>query len=337
MGEGDLQQEYGIAMELLKSGEYADALVLLNGIAEERPNSKHVMYSRALCLVALGRVGEARLLRDELARQKGSGAREFTAKLDVKLREKLGELEKAAHKGLKRTASSVSSMSEARVSRSVVALIVVLIVVAAIVGAVVFHIRQQSAGFNPAGFMGNDSETPFTGTGPDPYVEVVTFYPLGKETHSRFAVFFSPPEGEAPKASTDNKEDCVGAPAVSDWQNVKAKAMKALAMSRNDDETLGGVPRHDLVCTVAIPRAGMPLSGKLAEKDIVTFTSGDAKDLASAVKACGEPMHKETWTREGACLGLSGETCWWGRVGLAADASGEISHVLVRAYPGDRR
>jgi hypothetical protein len=124
---------------------------------------------------------------------------------------------------------------------------------------------------------------------------------------------------------------------VSDWQNVKAKAMKALALSRNDDETLGGVPRHDLMCTVAIPRAGMPLSGKLAEKDIVTFTSGDAKDLVSVAKACGEPTHTETWTREGACLGLSGETYWWGRVGLATDASGEISHVLVRAYPGDKR
>jgi hypothetical protein len=32
-----------------------------------------------------------------------------------------------------------------------------------------------------------------------------------------------------------------------------------------------------------------------------------------------------------------GETYWWGRVGLATDASGETSHVLVRAYPGDKR
>jgi sorbitol-specific phosphotransferase system component IIA len=118
---------------------------------------------------------------------------------------------------------------------------------------------------------------------------------------------------------------------------VKVKAMKALALSRNDDETLGEVPRRDLVCTVVIPRSGTPLSGKLADKDIVTFTSGAAKDLASVIKACGEPAHTETWTREGACLGLSGETYWWGRVGLAADASGEISHVLIRAYPGDKR
>jgi thioredoxin-like negative regulator of GroEL len=70
MGEEDLHHEYTIAVELYKSGEYTDALALMERISEVRPSSRHVMYTRALCLVALGRVGEARAVRDRLSGDK---------------------------------------------------------------------------------------------------------------------------------------------------------------------------------------------------------------------------------------------------------------------------
>jgi len=338
MGEGDLQHEYQIAMELLEDGEYADALALLNRIAKERPKSKHVMYSRALCLVALGRVGEARALRDQLAGIKGGVARELTAKLDARLQKKMGELEKAAHKGQVRSASSTSGISEPRTLRSILSIVFILLVVLAVVaGAVVFYIQQESTTSNIGVRTLNDSLLPFSGTAPDQYVEVATFYPAGKETRYRLAVFYSPPDEKASAAAADAKVDCIAAPVARDWESLKVKLMKALDMSRSSDEVLKRVPRSNLVCTVVLPRVGTPLSGKLAGKETETFTPGDAKDIAAVLKACGEPDHKETWTHMGACVGLSGETVWWGRIGLGLDAAGEISHVLVRAYPGDKK
>ena len=50
---------YYQATQCLNGGDYANALALFDQIEAERPNSKHVMYSRALCLIPLGRISEA--------------------------------------------------------------------------------------------------------------------------------------------------------------------------------------------------------------------------------------------------------------------------------------
>ena len=333
----NLHHEYEIAMDLYKDGDYADALALLNRIAHECPDSKHVMYGRGLCLIALGRVGEAQAIRDRLVGHKEKVARQLLAKLDAKLHEKLHKMEKARHKAQGRSRSSVSSISEPRSSRSTVA-VIILAIVAALAGALVIHMRYERTPSEEGIPEIDESETPFAGTDPDQYVEAATFLPTGsRETAFRFAVFLSPPTREVSDAPTDTLEDCAGGPAVAGWETVKAKIKKALGMSDTSDEMLKGVPRNKLVCTAVLPRSDIALSGKLEGKRVETFAPGSVKDLDSVIKACGKPERTEVWTQSGPSAGLTGDIQWWGRLGLAADATGQISHVLLQAYPGDRR
>jgi len=337
MVKEDLHHEYEIAMDLYEDGDYADALALLNRIAHECPDSKHVMYGRGLCLIALGRVVEAQAIRDRLVGHKEKVARQLLAKLDAKLHEKLNEMEKAARKARGRSRSSVSSISDPRSSRSTVA-VIILAIVAALAGALVIHMRYERTTSEESIPEIQESETPFAGTDPDQYVEAATFLPTGsRETAFRFAVFLSPPTRDVSNAPTDAQEDCAGGPAVVDWTTVKTKIKKALGMSNSSDEMLKGVPRNKLVCTVVLPRSDIALTGRLEGKSVETFAPGSAKDLASVIKACGKPERTEVWTQSGPSAGIAGEIRWWGRLGLAADATGQISHVLLQAYPGDKR
>ncbi len=337
MVKEDLHHEYEIAMDLYKDGDYADALALFNRIAHECPDSKHVMYGRGLCLVALERVVEAQAIRDRLAGHKEKVARQLLAKLDAKLREKLHEMERAGHKAESRSRSSVSSISKPRASRSTVA-VIILAVVAALAATLVIYMRYESTTSEESLSEIRESETPFAGTDPDQYVEAATFLPTGsRETTFRFVVFLSPPTRDMSNAPTDAQEDCVGGPAVGDWTTMKAKIKKALGMSNSSDEMLKGVPRNKLVCTVVLPRSDIALSGKLDGKHVETFAPGSMKDLAAVIQACGKPERTEVWTQSGLSAGITGEIQWWGRLGLTADATGQISHVLLQAYPGDKR
>ncbi len=339
MAEEDLHREYEIAVELYKDGEHTEALALLNRIAQERPESKHVMYTRGLCFIALGRIGEARAVRDQLS-GKGSSARSLTTKLDAKLREKLGEMEKAAHRGQGRSNSSVSALSDVHSSRSKLTtylmVLVVLVVLVAVGGGVAAYLSKHRVPAEQDAAAEN-LEAPFAGAGADEYVEAVVFYPTGTELTYKFAVFLSTPAGEVSNTSTDSKEDCVGGPVAANWAEVKPRMKKALSMSNSSDEMLKGTPRNKLVATIVLPQGGTPPSGILAGRDIETFSPGAVKDIESVVKSCGEPDRKETWSLRGSSVGLTGEVRWWGRIGLAVDGSGAISHLLLRAYPGDIR
>lgn len=336
MGEEDLHHEYNIAVELYKSGEYADALKLLERIAEVRSGSKHVMYTRSLCLIGLGRIGEARAIRDQLSGDKGGTAQKFTKNLDAKLREKQNALEKASQKTSTRRLSSISSISSAQPYRSVVMIAASLMVITVvIVGCILaFRAHGRSAAQADAAV---EKPQPFTGSGPDQYVEAPLFLPTGKDTSYRFAVFLAPAPKDLSNASTTAKEDSVAGPVVSDWGTAKDKIRKALSMSNGTDEPLNDVPRDTLLATAVMPRTGVPLSGRLANKGVEAFAPGSATDLKSVIDACGKPDRTEVWSGLGSCVGLAGEVQWWGRVGLAADGDGKISHVLLQAYPGDER
>jgi hypothetical protein len=337
MDEEELHREYEIAVELYKDGEYANALVLLNRIAKERPDSKHVMYTRGLCFIGLGRIGEARVVRDQLS-GRGSSARQLTAKLDAKLHNKIDELEKESQKGSNGTKSSLSAISEARSPHSLLMFAIILIVVVAL-GAVGFyvyakHIRPMSGA---DAVVAMDPEVPFTGVTPDEYMECATFFPIERDVSFQFAVALAPSPESLSNESTDVQDDCVGNAIVSGWPELKPKMKKALAMSHSSDEMLKGAARNTLVATIVLPRAGQQLSGMLSGKNIETFTSTASTNVADVVKSCGEPKRKETWSGLGACVGLLGEVQWWGRIGLAAGADGQITHVLLQAYPGDIR
>ena len=336
MGEEDLHHEYTIAVELYKGGDYENALRLMERIAEVRPGSKHVMYTRALCLIALGRIGEARAIRDQLSGDKGGTAKKFTKNLDAKLREKQNELEKTAQRTSSKRISSISSISSAQPYRSFAAIAIGVVVIAAVLIGGILAFRARGASDAQASAMIEEA-TPFTGNGPDQYVEAPLFLPSGRDASYRFAIFLAPAPKDLSNTPANAREDSVAGPAVSDWAAASVKLRKALGMSNGTDEPLNDMPRDTLLATAVMPRAGIPLSGKLANKSVETFAPGNAKDVKSVIDACGKPERSETWSGLGSCVGLTGEVQWWGRVGLAADAEGKISHVLLQAYPGDER
>jgi hypothetical protein len=342
MAEEDLHHEYEIALELIKDGGYQEALPLLNKIAAERPDSKHVMYARGVCVAALGRIEEACAIRDQLSGHHGSVARQLTKKLDEKIQEKLQERERDARGVQRRAPSEQTDEPGPRPSRSLFPMFVVLILAGA--GAVVIavfianerHHRQSARGVTSVQQAGSLPQ-PALGSGPDAYLESVTFFPSDSERPFRYAVFMSQPQGEVSNITSDAKDDCVGSLIVPDWPTLKAKAKKALVMSNSSAEELAGTPRNKLVCTVMLPVTGTPLSGQLEGRSLETFNPGAVKDLQAIMASCGSPEHTEMWTQRAKCLALDGKTYWWGRIGLAADADGAITHVLLRAYPGDKR
>jgi thioredoxin-like negative regulator of GroEL len=60
MNNDEAKEIYSDGVQKMESGEYAEALVLFDQLEAERPNSKHVAYHRAQCLIRLKRPEEAR-------------------------------------------------------------------------------------------------------------------------------------------------------------------------------------------------------------------------------------------------------------------------------------
>lgn len=81
---------------------------------------------------------------------------------------------------------------------------------------------------------------------------------------------------------------------------------------------------------VLVHRAkGIVGAGEL--KNPVTFTPGPLTDLKQVVSKFGEPANKQIWSDElTRQVGLDGIVCWWGEIGIAANESGKITHVLRR-------
>ncbi len=59
MTNEEAKAQYTEAVSQVERGNFADALGLLDALDAARPNSRHVTYQRALCLVPLGRIAEA--------------------------------------------------------------------------------------------------------------------------------------------------------------------------------------------------------------------------------------------------------------------------------------
>jgi len=61
MTNEEAKQAYTQAVHLFEAKQYREALALLDAIDAERPNSRHIIFHRALCLVHLGRISEGEL------------------------------------------------------------------------------------------------------------------------------------------------------------------------------------------------------------------------------------------------------------------------------------
>lgn len=66
MQQQDMEQRYSQALALCQRGQYAEALQVFEALETALPNSKEVLYGRAMCLVALGRGEQARPLCERL-------------------------------------------------------------------------------------------------------------------------------------------------------------------------------------------------------------------------------------------------------------------------------
>lgn len=66
MTNEEAKELYQRGVQKLEGGDYPGALAAFDALEADRPNSKSVMYHRALCLLRLGRVAEARELSQKL-------------------------------------------------------------------------------------------------------------------------------------------------------------------------------------------------------------------------------------------------------------------------------
>jgi hypothetical protein len=85
MTADNAKQKHEQAQQLFLQGKPAEALALLDQLSEIYPHVPHAMYARARCLVALGRLTEARsiclFLRDGMGHARGT---ELLAQIDAK-------------------------------------------------------------------------------------------------------------------------------------------------------------------------------------------------------------------------------------------------------------
>lgn len=95
MDKHDAERKFRVADQYYREGRYGQAMLLLDALDEAFPNTRHIMYPRALCLARLKRREEALALCDELiARFQYSGAIELKAALS---KEEAPPLEEIPH------------------------------------------------------------------------------------------------------------------------------------------------------------------------------------------------------------------------------------------------
>ena len=334
MDQESHHRKYDQATWLYKEGKHAEALEIFEGLAVERPSSLHVLYSRGLCLAALGRMDEAQAICATLARQRTDRA----LKLKVKLEEVLRAREKKKKEWVSHHPSGLEHSDE--FARSTPASnakrfgLVAAVIACVAVGAIAFIVHGQRS--RPVPRSADGGPTSVAAPAPDQFMEAPTFYPLGQEKAFTVALFLAAPENISSKPEA-KINDRVGGPAAGNWDTIKAHAEKALVLNHYDKELVGGKDRGEMVHTVVFPREGLTLAGALADKTILTFSPESSATLSHVIAACGKPDHEETWEQLSSAVGLRGTVHWWGRTGLAADDTGAITHLLVRSYTVDKK
>ncbi|MDY0032735.1 MAG: tetratricopeptide repeat protein, partial [FCB group bacterium] len=66
MSEKAAEHNYRMALMFYRTERYEDAIAILDDLALEFPDSKHVLYALAKCFAKVGRYQEARALCQEL-------------------------------------------------------------------------------------------------------------------------------------------------------------------------------------------------------------------------------------------------------------------------------
>ncbi len=95
--------------------------------------------------------------------------------------------------------------------------------------------------------------------------------------------------------------------------------------------TIDDTPVSQMVHIVLLPGIGIKVSDKKWAKGMLRFEPGSMTLLKDVQASFGDCTERELWSSKIlGTFGLDGIVYWWGSVGLAADAQGAITHVLIR-------
>jgi len=315
------------AVSLYKQGRYMDALVMLDDLAKERPDSRHILYSQGMCLAAVGHVDAARGVCEQLEAIQGHKA----ASLAFRLKARIEEIENRNRRPPRRSAK-VMALGLLRMAVRPKGLLVCALF---FTGAVFILSALQgepdapvSSNYRPIAYAAQP-ETPKTADGS--YVDIPTFYLAGKEEPVRYAIVFCPyPETGA---SRDRLDDTVGEQVADNWPKLRAQVEEALEMAVQTAGSLEGLEPSEVARVAVIPREGLALAGGLRGKNVDRFKPGNAKTLRELAGGAGAPEAIALWPEGTGLAGIEGDVCWWGRLGVATDSNGVITHLAIIGEP----
>jgi tetratricopeptide (TPR) repeat protein len=312
-----------------KLGKFLDALELLDELARERPDSRHVLYSQGMCLAAVGHVDEARRICERLHEFKGHTA----ASMTFKLRARLEDLENKNRKPPRRTTRVMVKGLLRMARRPKGILLCAVLFTGSVFGISALRgesVEDDRAGYRPVAYAAQPVEAKNVDGA---YLEIPASYLAGKEEPVKYAIVFCPsPEIDG---RTDKMDDSIGAQAAENWAELRAQAEEALAMAVQQPAADAEKPQQALARVAVIPREGLALAGGLRGKTVERFKPGDAKTLRALAIAAGPPDAIALWPDGIALTGIEGDICWWGRLGVATDDNGAVTHLAIIGLPAE--
>ena len=312
-----------------KLGKFMDALELLDELAVERPDSRHILYSQGMCLVAVGHIDAAREVCDKLQEFKGHTA----ASLTFKLKARLEDIENRNRKPPRRPPAVIVKglLRMARQPKGM--LLCAILFTGSIFAAAALRgdpLEDGQTVYKPVAYAAQPLNAK---QAEGSYLDIPTSYLAGNEEPVRFPIVFCPyPEAEG---TTEKLDDAIGAQAAQNWPELRAQVEEALAMAVQQPEPDQEPPQEPLALArvAVIPREGLALAGGLRGKTVERFTPGEAKTLRALSVAAGPPDAIALWRDGIALTGIEGDICWWGRLGIATDDNGQITHLVIPGLP----
>lgn len=308
-----------------KLGKFLDALELLDELARERPDSRHVLYSQGMCLGAAGHVDEAWRVCEKLHQIKGHTA----ASLTFKLKARLEDIESKNRRPSRRSARVVAKglLKMARQPKG-------LLLCAVLFTGLIFVLsafrgepgEEDQNPYRPVVYAAQPTQGKNVETA---YLDIPASYLAGNEEPVRYAIVFCPyPEVEG---RTNKLDDAIGDQAAENWAELRAQVEEALAMAVQqpaaDEQVMARI--------AVIPRERLALAGGLRGKTVDKYKPGQAKTLRALAIAAGPPDAIALWPQGIALTGIEGDICWWGRLGIATDDNGVITHLVILGLPAE--
>ena len=149
-------------------------------------------------------------------------------------------------------------------------------------------------------------------------------------TGKQIALFLDPSRTTFP-ASLSNKDELIKLVAANASQLTN---LVDVIWILTDNVVIQGKDAKGMLHITLFPMQGSSVIDKTAIEDPLTFQPAALKSLKEIKAKFGEPNEQELWSSKVARdLGLNGVVYWWGGAGVAANAGGSITHILLRMPP----